>query len=176
MNEPSISVNAVHPVLLPVDQLAKDCEFSTSRTRGPGGQHRNKTESAVALTHRPTGVCGQASERRSQAENRRVAMMRLRENLALEVRSPELALLAPTPLWTSRVTQRRLFISSDHEDYPRLLAEALDVVCDRGGNLHSSADQLGISVSQLDKFLRRDPRSWNLVNRWRQQHGRSILS
>ena len=49
---------------------------------GPGGQHRNKTESAVRLTHPPTGVTVTATERRSQHENREVALERLRERIA----------------------------------------------------------------------------------------------
>jgi len=58
----------------------------TYRASGPGGQHRNKTESAIRLTHRPTGVVVTATERRSQHENRRRAVERLRKAVALEVR------------------------------------------------------------------------------------------
>jgi protein subunit release factor B len=48
---------------------------------GPGGQHRNKTESGVRLTHRPTEISVTATERRSQLQNRGVALERLREGL-----------------------------------------------------------------------------------------------
>jgi len=48
---------------------------------GPGGQHRNKTESAVRLVHRPTGLAVTATERRSQAQNRAAALERLRAAL-----------------------------------------------------------------------------------------------
>jgi len=48
---------------------------------GPGGQHRNKTESAVRITHLPTGVVVTATERRSQLQNRGAALERLRERL-----------------------------------------------------------------------------------------------
>ena len=48
---------------------------------GPGGQHRNKTESGVRLVHRPTSVTVTATERRSQHENRSHALARLRERL-----------------------------------------------------------------------------------------------
>jgi protein subunit release factor B len=56
-----------------------DVEFFTAG--GPGGQHRNKTQSAVRLYHRPSGITVTATERRSQADNRRVAFERLRARL-----------------------------------------------------------------------------------------------
>ncbi len=54
-------------------------EFFTAG--GPGGQHRNKTESGVRLKHRPTGFVILATERRSQLQNRGAALERLRERL-----------------------------------------------------------------------------------------------
>ncbi len=48
---------------------------------GPGGQHRNRTESGVRLVHPPTGLTVTATERRSQLLNRSVALARLREKL-----------------------------------------------------------------------------------------------
>ena len=51
------------------------------RGSGPGGQHRNVTDSAVRIRHLPTGIVAQASERRSQLQNRELAMGRLRNAL-----------------------------------------------------------------------------------------------
>jgi hypothetical protein len=72
----------------PDEKLLSECAVETYRASGPGGQHRNKTESAVRLTHRPTGVVVTATERRSQHENRHRALARLRKAIALQVREP----------------------------------------------------------------------------------------
>lgn len=59
-----------------------DVRVDTYRSSGAGGQHRNKTDSAVRLTHTPTGVVVTATEERSQHENRKVAWERLHTVLA----------------------------------------------------------------------------------------------
>jgi len=63
------------------EALLRACEVSTFIGGGPGGQHRNKTASAVRLVHLPTGVTVTATERRSQAQNRGTALERLRAAL-----------------------------------------------------------------------------------------------
>ena len=54
-----------------------DVEWDTYRGTGPGGQHRNKTESAVRLTHRPSGVVVQSQSDRSQHTNKRECLKQL---------------------------------------------------------------------------------------------------
>ncbi|CAI8593510.1 unnamed protein product [Vicia faba] len=66
------------------DDLMKQCEMGTFKSSGPGGQHRNKRESAVRLKHLPTGIIAQASEDRSQHMNRASALKRLRSLIALK--------------------------------------------------------------------------------------------
>lgn len=55
--------------------------IETYRDSGPGGQHRNKTDSAVRMTHIPTGIVVTAVEDRSQHKNRAVALRRMQAAL-----------------------------------------------------------------------------------------------
>lgn len=65
------------------DALLAECTVEFRRASGPGGQHRNKVESAVRLHHGPTAITVTASERRSQAANRALAISRLRAKLEI---------------------------------------------------------------------------------------------
>ncbi len=58
-----------------------DLRIERMRASGPGGQHVNKTETAVRITHLPTGIRAVAQEERSQYLNRKLAMRRLNELL-----------------------------------------------------------------------------------------------
>jgi len=69
--------------------LLAECEETFFVGGGPGGQHRNKTESAVRLVHPATGVVVTATERRSQPQNRSAALERLRERLGALARKPK---------------------------------------------------------------------------------------
>jgi hypothetical protein len=158
-----------HPVDLPPDELLRQCEARRTRRSGPGGQHRNKVETAVVLTHVPTGVKAEANERRSQAENLGEALFRLRVNLALEVRLADRD--APSPLWQSRCRGGRITVSPNHDDFPALLAEALDAVAICHDDVKEAAERLGCTPSQLIKLLKDEPRALAAVNGRRKEAG-----
>ncbi|GEL70964.1 MULTISPECIES: peptide chain release factor family protein [Myxococcus] len=72
---------ALDALKLDDESLLKACEVDYFIASGPGGQHRNTTASGVRLTHAPTELSVSATERRSQAQNKGVALERLREGL-----------------------------------------------------------------------------------------------
>lgn len=84
-------------------KLLADCDVETYRASGPGGQHRNKTESAVRMTHRPTGIVRIATEHRSQLRNRELVLERILRALEARQRQrkPRLA-TAPSKAATKR--------------------------------------------------------------------------
>lgn len=154
-----------HPAQLPVERLLADCEIKRTRGSGPGGQHRNKVETAIVVEHLPTGVRGEASERRSQKQNQEQAILRLRVKLALEVRQ-ELA-DQTSDLWQQRAIGGRISVSANHSDFPSLLAEALDVLDGSEYSLPIAAGQLDVTSSQLVKFLKVEPAALRHVNQER---------
>src|SRR4030043_1473162 len=72
----------------------------TYRSRGPGGQRKNKTETAVRLKHLPSGITVTATEYRSQAQNRKQAFERLRDRLIRLNRPRRPRIPTSTPLKT----------------------------------------------------------------------------
>lgn len=84
-----------------------DIRVEFFRGSGPGGQHRNVTDSAVRIRHLPTGIVVQASERRSQSMNRELAMERLRKALARR----------------ERVVRQRIATSVPHREREKRLSE-----------------------------------------------------
>lgn len=160
-----------HPAAIDPQILASRCDHRFTRRSGPGGQNRNKVETAVILCHRPTGLTAEASERRSQGENLKVALFRLRLILALEIRRPVAPGEPPTELWRSRCKGERIVLSASHDDYPAILAEALDRLDSLEDDSKSAAEALGCSASQLLKLLKAEPRAWLRLNDRRKARG-----
>ena len=76
-----MSEEAANPEVPDLEQLEKEVEFTAYQASGPGGQHRNRTFSAIRAKHLPTGIVVTATDSRSQLRNRRIAIERLRESL-----------------------------------------------------------------------------------------------
>lgn len=153
--------------------LLAQCVVDTFRGSGPGGQKRNKTESAVRLRHQPTGLSGQASELRSQHENRRRALRRLRRTLALELRTPlgDLASWQPPRELAQLVSRQGELIGTKHRDYPAAIAALLDLFCACEAAVRPTASRLGVTSAALSKLLLGDEQLARRVNALRAERG-----
>lgn len=101
--DPSKRAAALRALALSDEALVAQSQEEFFVASGPGGQHRNKTSTGVRLTHPATGVTVTATERRSQAQNRSVAVLRLREALEALTYVPRVR----RPTRPTRGSQRR---------------------------------------------------------------------
>ncbi len=69
-----------------LEELEREVEVTVYMAGGPGGQHRNRTYSAVRVRHIPTGITVTSADTRSQVRNRRIALVRLQKRLAARAR------------------------------------------------------------------------------------------
>lgn len=102
------------------DELLRECEVETFRASGPGGQHVNKTESAVRLKHLPTGIAIVCRTQRSQHRNRQECLKRLRGRL--EKLNERAAPRVPTKI-TKAAKERKLQEKARHARIKRLRAK-----------------------------------------------------
>ncbi len=164
LNQDPLRIFEPHPVTLPVDALLLQCSIRRTRHSGPGGQHRNKVETAIEITHRPTGIISFAAERRSQEQNRQVAISRLRLLLAVRVRSVGRSEVFPSALWQTRCRNRKIACSERHDDFPVMIAEAVDAVDAKEFDVKKAAAALGCSTSQLVRFIATVPEALETIN------------
>ena len=165
------------------DALLRQCRSEQFRVSGPGGQHRNKTDSAVRLTHEPTGVVGFASERRSQRQNRVAALARLRQEIALSVRAdvdlemyhPPLALQRVLPRTVETELSRNERVGPKHREFWTGVALLLDLFVAVQGSVRDCASLLGCSSNQLTKLFASESHLWATANAIREQRGLSPL-
>ena len=148
-NVSMVTEQGAYPFLALTDSaFLKQCAFDAYTASGPGGQKRNRTYSAVRLTHKPTGLSVVAEESRSQHENRARALRRLKILLALRLRAnPAHGWNLPEALLTyfKPVVQR---MNPKNEYYPLFCAAMLDLLYVQRGSLSQTARALGISTGQ----------------------------
>ena len=163
-------------------ELLAQCRFDRFRVSGPGGQHRNRRDTAVRLVHTPSGVSAQASERRSQAQNRQTALARLRRAIALEIRRPvSLDAYHPPPALQRilpGVRQRvdpgarqqvgpRQRVGPRHPDFWAGAQHLLDLFDAQDASLADTAAAIGCSTNQLAKTIAADPHLLQQANHLR---------
>ena len=154
--------------------LAVECEVDLYKASGTGGQKRNKTSSAVRMRHKQSGVISKAAGSRSQSDNRRKALTRLRENLALDLRAPVPADYVPSADVRGAIERGAYGENSKVRigvPYLLLLAEILDVFEAEGAVLASAAQRLGVNTASLGKLLAGDDRVARRAHELRSQRG-----
>ncbi|GMH09683.1 hypothetical protein Nepgr_011524 [Nepenthes gracilis] len=172
---------------LPDEQLMGQCEMETFKASGPGGQHRNKRESAVRLKHLPTGIIAQAVEDRSQHKNRASALSRLRVLLALKVRnavdldaySPphELLLILPAKS-TVRALECGPQIKPNNPKFVLGMQALLDLLYAVKGSISEAAQFWGtvkLSTGALSRLILSDDQLRMAVNELRTSMGLKSL-
>ncbi|MBX3356045.1 MAG: peptide chain release factor-like protein [Phycisphaeraceae bacterium] len=161
-----------HPATLEEADLLRQCKIEYGRVGGPGGQHRNRNDTATWIVHLPSHIEAQATERRSQAQNRHEAIKRLRRKLAVRARTvTSRDHHQVSELWSRRRQGEKMSVNPDHSDYPALLAEALDVVVARRFDVAGAAGVLGITMSQLTRLIRHEKHAFAMLNSGRQSVG-----
>ncbi len=174
----AVFVDSPHPAVQSPEELLAQCGLRTQRRSGPGGQHRNKTSSGVFLHHEPTGIVAEATERRSQADNRVVALQRLRFRLAIEVRTPSV-LDIPAAEEESQLRDefrgKLLKMNDRNEAKPAVLALVLNDLHASGGQPSAVAPLWETSTSSIVRLVKSHPASFALLNAIRRHHGRSGL-
>lgn len=150
------------------DQLIAQSEVDRYRASGPGGQHRNKTESAVRLRHKLTGVSAIGEDSRSQSENKHHAVRRLRSAIALEVREPiRLETYTPSPRLTALVAGGTAPLGKNTRQtgaYWAAIGELLDLLVANKLEIGTTAQRLGITTGAMSKLLLHDDQVARVVN------------
>jgi len=168
-----------HPASWSDDELLAHSKLSFSRASGPGGQNRNKVETSVQVEFLPAKIIAQASERRTQNENRKIALQRLRCKLAVDFRVLPIVGTAPvadaTSLWRRYCVNGRINVSESNADWPAILAELMDSLSSHGWNINSAAESLSTSSSQLVKLLKKHSPAFSRLNEERIKQGQRPL-
>jgi hypothetical protein len=158
------------PYALPDAALLALCRVDRFRAGGPGGQHTNRTDSAVRITHLASGTATQSQDHRNRARNQAEALHRLRLRLALGLRG------AAQAAWLEPYRRgRQLRLGANAQDYHLVVAAALDALEHQAGDLAAAAAGLAVSSSQLAKLLTADKEVHAAANALRARHGQGSI-
>ena len=147
------------------ERLLAGCEVDRFRASGPGGQKRNKTDSAVRLRHRASGLESYAAESRSQHENRAKALRRLRLTIALALREPvDVAVYQRSETLGSRIRGGNIEVAERNEGYPAVVAELFDVLEAVDWRLSDAPAGLGLTTAAIGRFLEGDAHIFRVAN------------
>ena len=168
------------------DSLLSQCDVHIYKSSGPGGQHRNKVSSAVRLRHRITGLAVHSDESRSQRDNRRIALRRLRMNLACRLRRPidPGEFVPPTVVTECMHSVRgskdsgrmRLTVGRRDRRFWEVAATSLDLLDIVNASPARAAAILGITTSNLVTVLKSDRHLLAAAQIQRKRHGQKPLS
>ena len=140
--------------------LINQCQCDRFRGSGPGGQHRNTSDTAVRLRLKGTKISAYATGSRSQHRNKREAVRKLRLAIAFSLREEALSFWN-TP-WNMGKNDRR---------YPQFIAHILDALALSDYRVGDTAKNLQISTGKLTRILSNDSNLWKFVNEKRDQLG-----
>ena len=143
------------------DALSGECILDFHKASGNGGQHVNKTSSAVRLKHRKSGLESVCAEHRSQHDNRRCALDGLRRRFAFQIRRPA------DPHF--RVGDPP--VSMKNPAYYLWMAKLLDLFSESDYHPRLTAEKAGTGSSKLVKLFYRDNALWQHVQSVRKSAG-----
>ncbi len=144
------------------NELLKECDISIFKATGKGGQKRNKTSSAVRLTHKEFDISVYDSSTRSQHDNKLKSLKKLRNEIALEIRGDD---------FEFNMTE----ISLRNPQYHLWIAKLFDALENCEFRTKDVAEQFNFSNSKLLKLIYRDTVLWQKLNNCRTKLGLNKL-
>lgn len=182
------SISAREILSLTDEEILAQCDIHIYKASGPGGQHRNKVSSAVRLKHKITGITATANDSRSQHSNRKMAMQRMRMNIALRLRSPiplthEKSNLPEILTECIHVASKgpkagsaRLTIGRKNHRFWTVAALLLDLLGGAEGKLAQVSGNLGITTGNLTSVFKSDRHLLAAVQKIRKSHNMRPIS
>jgi len=170
--------------------LLAQCELHVYKASGPGGQHRNKVSSAVRLRHKPTGISAHGDESRSQHDNKRMALRRMRMNIACRHRrevsgsrgipgAVAECIFTPKKHKNNKIidgqVQRKLKVGRRDRRFWTVAAYLLDVLEHYNGRLSEAAEHVAISTGNYASMLKSERHLLAATQQIRKSHGHATL-